>query len=102
MATDPDVVTIVEHNLALASGTASVSEGPDWAATARLAVLEATAARLVGGILNAATGALTIKISIVNGWARAATVVTTVLRRSLKVTSSIPLAGLAPRRAEPE
>ena len=99
MATDPDVVTIVEHNLALASGTASVSEGPDWAATARLAVLEATAARLVGGILNAA---LTIKISIVNGWARAATVVTTVLRRSLKVTSSIPLAGLAPRRAEPE
>ena len=53
----------------------------------------------VGGILNAA---LTIKISIVNGWARAATVVTTVLRRSLKVTSSIPLAGLAPRRAEPE
>lgn len=56
----------------------------------------------VGGILNAATGALTIKISIVNGWARAATVVTRVLRRSLKVTSSIPLAGLAPRRAEPE
>ena len=98
MATDPDVVTIVEHNLALASGTASVSEGPDWAATARLAVLEATA-RTAVAVLNAA---LTIKISIVNGWARAATVVTTVLRRSLKVTSSIPLAGLAPRRAEPE